>query len=115
MFEGEVNAFSLDGTTSAQIQIFDAVDRTRTGNGMFTNMTTPPLDGAVVLRMMRLADLNDVANDLNERLVIKFAQVGTAREAESGELRTEGMIDGVVECCRDESWGLLAGYQCPER
>lgn len=45
MFQGEVNAFSLDGTTPAQIQVLDAIDRTRTGNGVFTNMTTPPLDG----------------------------------------------------------------------
>ena len=115
MFQGEVNAFSLDGTTSAQIQIFDAVDRTRTGNGMFTNMTTPPLDGAVVLRMMRLADLNDVANDLNERLVIKFAQVGTAREAEGRDLCAESKINGVVECRRDERGGLLAVQQRAKR
>ena len=63
---------------------------------MFTDMTTPPLDGPVVLRMMRLTNLNDVANDFDKRLIINLAQVGTAREAEGGELRTESMINGVV-------------------
>lgn len=65
--------------------------------------------------MMCLTNLNDVANDFDQRLIIDLAQVRTARETEFGELRTDSMINGVVECRRDESWGLLAGQQGTER
>jgi len=115
MSQGKVNAFSIDGTTPAQIQVLHGSNWTRAGSGHVTNVRPSALDGSTVPRMMRLANLNDVANYLDQCLIIDSAQVGTTGEAQGGELRAKRMIDGIVECCRDESWGLMAIEKGTER
>ena len=115
MLQGEVNTLTLDETAPAQIQVFDAIDRTGTGNGMFAYVPPPPLNRSSVLRMIRLTNLNDVANEFDQGLVINVAQVGTAREAEGRDLCAESMINGVVECRRDERGGLVAVQQRAKR
>ena len=102
MFEGEVHTFSLDIAAPTQIHVLYGDDWTRTGNGARTIVTSSPLDDPLVFGVVCTINLYNVANYLDQRLIIDFAQVVTTRKAEGRELRANCMIHSVVECGRDE-------------